>query len=410
MTDLACPIQRSLPDIGYTRTDDDSIKTYDPYDLWALDLGVNVRRNYYEGKKTGKLRAITLGLLDWLFPLASRRLLNCPRKLHPITAALLCLTEIKNGKNSGIPEFEEYWIGTFSELAAKQGDPYWAWGLGFPWMSKNGLYGPDIPFVTHTPYVMEALSNFRNPRAVEMLDGTWKFLDNLIVMSDGDSELALSYAPIHEPRIVVNANSYAAYAYALHAARGYAQQQSLDRSFKLANWILNNQNEDGLWWYYADNLPGNFIDCFHTCFVIKNLVKASSLIPELQDMCRPAIDRGRNAIRSSFIDAKSGLCRRFVVRDFKDPFVWDLYDQAEYLGLLIDFGHLDDASEFLGRIGNAFVAKGLICARIDMFGRKWGTDFLRWGIAPLHYQAARLRSALRSLPQAHPCTNNVHHA
>lgn len=406
MPDQALTVQLNLPDIGQVRKGSDNIKTYDPYDLWALDLGVNVRRNYYAGKLTGKFGAIALGLLDWLAPVASRKFLNCPRKLHPITAALICLTELKESGNRHGPEFEDHWIHTFSELAATPGSPFCAWGLGFPWMSKNGLYDPDIPFVTHTPYVMEALSSFRDPRAVEMLDGTWKFLESLIVMTESESELALSYAPVQEPRIVVNANSYAAYAYALHAARGHKQKKSLDRCRRLVNWILNKQNADGLWWYYADDSSGNFIDCFHTCFVVKNLVKASSLVPEFQAIARPAIDRGWDAIRSNFLDRQTGLCKRFAVRDFKDPYVWDLYDQAEYLGLLIDFGRFDDAAEFLQTVCGAFVRNGVVHARIDMFGRRWGANFFRWGIAPLYYHVSRMRAVHLGQPQSHFCLNN----
>ncbi|MEF8728834.1 MAG: hypothetical protein V5B34_11560 [Accumulibacter sp.] len=390
----------TLLGIEVNHRNSDNISTYDPYDLWALDVGITVREKYYAGETVGRMGAVALGLLDWLVPLVSRRILDCPRRLHPITAGLLCLAESKYGEICDREEFESFWIHTFSELATQAGNPSGAWGLGFRWMSKNGLYGPEIPFITHTPYVMEALSNIRDSRAADMLDGTWNFLNSLIVMAESESELALSYAPVREPRIVVNANSYAAFAYALQASREYQQQQSLDRTFKLVSWLLQRQNDDGLWWYYADNEPGNFIDCFHTCFVVKNLVKVCALIPELESVCRPAIDLGWSAIRSSFMDHQRGLCKRFAIRDFKDPFVWDLYDQAEYLGLLIDFDCLEEAASFATRVCNAFVRGSTPHARIDVFGRKWGANFLRWGIAPFHYQSVRLRSAIKSRIQS----------
>ena len=45
--------------------------------------------------------------------------------------------------------------------AAQEDETSISWGLGFPWMSKNGLYGSELPFITHTPYAMEALLHLR---------------------------------------------------------------------------------------------------------------------------------------------------------------------------------------------------------------------------------------------------------
>ncbi len=268
-------------------------------------------------------------------------------------------------------------------------------------MSKNGLYGPEIPFVTHTPYVMEALlvlsewPELCDP-AMRLFHGTWGFLASLQIMQEGQDDLALSYAPVAEPRIVVNANSYAAFAYALHAIYGKEarRKEAEHRAERLARWVVRQQDKNGAWFYYADREPGNFIDCFHSCFVVKNLRKVKQLLPSLTDLVEPAIHQGWQFLQNAFFDGQARLCRRFAARAHRDPFCWDLYDQAEFLGLLVDFGELDRAKLFAS-LEARFRRNGDWYCKIDLLGRRWGKHFLRWGIVPFWYQRARLDAQIR---------------
>ncbi len=81
------------------------------------------------------------------------------------------------------------------------------------------------------------------------------------------------------------------------------------------------------------------------------------------------------------------------MRAQRDPFKLDLYDQAEYLGLLVDFDLLDEAVEFSARVEMRFRKGEHWYCRIDIFGRRWGKDFLRWGIVPFWYHRARLKKS-----------------
>jgi len=376
-----------------------NIASFDPYDLWATPFGIAVRRWYYAGHAFGKVVAVGLGVIDWLVPGMSRRMIGAKRRNYPIVVAHEVLWR-KVERRLIEPEACELLQCLRSIAAAPGGDTVWAWGLGFPWMSKNGLYGPEIPFVTHTPYVMEALLAMAETvsvrsEAMKLFYGTWGFLKSLEVMHDGSDDLALSYAPVDEPRILVNANAYAAFAYALHAKYGKDEHHEIakEKIDKITRWVASQQNDDGSWFYYADNEPGNFIDCFHSCFVIKNLLKVVRLFPEFSGRLHSPIEKGWAYIRNGLYDSRSGLCRRFAVRAQRDPFRWDLYDQAEYLGLLVDFGLLEEASEFADRVERMFRKGNHWYCRIDIFGRRWGKDFLRWGIVPFWYHKARLKQA-----------------
>lgn len=377
-----------------------SVTAFDPYDLWALPFCVEIRKYYYDGNIKGRFFAIVITLADLTAPVLIRRVLQLAPQSYPILSAHECMRALLlSVKSSSVSNLHD-----LHSLSVDPDNEYLAWGLGFSWMSKNGLYGPEIPFITHTPYVMEALLALsRTPalhhEAMNMFDGTWVFLESLKVMYEDDARLALSYAPIDEPRIVVNANAYAAFAYALHAAHGKLEVRELARakSLRLTRWVVSQQSDDGSWLYYADHEPGNFIDGFHSCFVVKNLIKVTRLLPDITPLVAGATKQGWAYIQSTLFDEKVGLCRRFAQRSHLDPFKWDLYDQAEYLGLLIDFDLLEEAREFAARVELRFKKGQHWYCRIDVFGRRWGRDFLRWGIAPFQYHQARLDRALKEV-------------
>ncbi len=372
--------------------------SFDPYDLWCTSFGIRARQSFYRGAFSGKLGALAVVLADWLLPLTSRKLLGAQPRAYPILSAHKWLLTAHQGVSSGCCKAALYDLRSqavgLPDMAA--------WGLGFPWMSKNGLYEPDVPFVTHTPYVMEALLVLADrpelyDEAMSLFHGTWNFLESLKVMHKGNDDLALSYAPVEEPRIVVNANCYAAFAYTLHSVHGKREVRDEARlkAKQLGRWVVCQQQADGSWFYYADREPGNFIDCFHSCFVIKNLFKAKRLLPDLADIVDQPIKKGWRYIKEEFYDRRAGLCHRFTVRSHRDPFRWDLYDQAEFLGLLVDFGELDRAIDFAKRVEKRFSKGNNWYCRIDIFGRCWGRNFFRWGIMPFWYHRSRLERALR---------------
>ncbi len=190
----------------------------------------------------------------------------------------------------------------------------------------------------------------------------------------------------------VNANAYAAFAYALHSRHGRPDLQDVarDKAKRLAQWVISRQRDNGSWLYYSDDDTGNFIDCFHSCFVMKNLIKVGHLLTDVSGMVTAAIALGRAYVRKELYDEEFVLCRRFAKRDIRDPYRWDLYDQAEYLGLMIDMGEIEKAKSFARRVEDKFqIAEHWYC-RIDVFGRRWGRGFLRWGIAPYWYHKTRL--------------------
>ena len=363
--------------------------SFDPYDIWSIPKIGRVKQLWSRGNLSVAMVLFPIGFMEYLTPLLLRKAFRIKGNRFSHVEVMLAFAH---------DCFDQDLIKILRQLRIDNA----AWGLPFGWFSKNGSYGENTPYVTITPYVMEALLALaKKPvfyaQAMEMFHDTWGFLEALKVMQESEDGIALSYAPVDEPRIVINANSYAALAYALHACHGRPEIRvtAANRAERLLRWVVTQQQEDGSWYYYADREHGNFIDCFHSCFVVKNLFKVGHLLPELADIGRPAITHGWDYIQSDLFDKHQGLCRRFARRAQRDPFRWDLYDQAEFLGLLVDFGELEWAERFAQHVELRFRKGTHWYCRIDILGRRWGRDFIRWGIAPFLYHRARLEKALR---------------
>lgn len=371
-------------------------KCYDPYDIWALPVGISIRDAYYKGTLRGKFGAALISLADLLSPSLLRKISAAQPRHYPIVLSHQVLQLTTENRLSS--EQAQSYLDLFQcSVANRPNTSFSSWGLGFSWMSKNGLYGPEVSFITHTPYVMEALVQLRkvpscHDNATQLFQGTWDFLETLKPMYEDVKALALSYAPISEPRIVVNANSYAAYSYALHATYGHSsvKERALERVEKILCWILRQQQSNNLWSYYADDSPGNFIDCFHSCFILKNLYKINKQFPTTFSYLLPILETSLVSLQQHFFDGHSGLCRRYYKRDFLDGFKWDLYDQAEYLGILIDFSQYNQAVELVSEIEKRFMNGNDLYCKIDITGRRWGKNFLRWGISSYLYHKSRL--------------------
>ncbi|MDH5694173.1 MAG: hypothetical protein OEZ47_13830, partial [Gammaproteobacteria bacterium] len=129
-------------------------KAHDPYDLWATDFGVFAKSQYLNGGTTGKILVYLVGVLDWVFPVLSRRLFGCKKRAYPIVVAHNILIEAGGSEVDHNKLLKLLDLLTETRCIQQGGG---AWGLGFRWVDKRCTYEENIPFVTHTPYVMEAL-------------------------------------------------------------------------------------------------------------------------------------------------------------------------------------------------------------------------------------------------------------
>src|SRR5208283_1232845 len=117
------------------------------------------------------------------------------------------------------------------------------------------------------------------------------------------------------------------------------QQRVAERNL---NFVLESQNADGSWNYASDG-KRDFVDHFHTCFVLKALAKIEALTGHAQ--CTKAIERGISYYTRNLFD-KQGTPRPFSRAPRLTVYRRELYDYAECINLAIllpgRFPRLDD--------------------------------------------------------------------
>jgi hypothetical protein len=97
------------------------------------------------------------------------------------------------------------------------------------------------------------------------------------------------------------------------------------------NFVLASQNADGSWYYSTDGAR-DFIDHFHTCFVLKALTKIEGLTGNNQ--CTDAIERGVRYYVKNLFDDK-GLPLPFSKAPRLTIYRRELYDYAECINLAV---------------------------------------------------------------------------
>jgi len=140
-----------------------------------------------------------------------------------------------------------------------------------------------------------------------------------------------SYTPDPKQSVgVVNANAYRAFLLT-RAAEDFADERFRKVAERNLNFVLECQNADGSW-YYANDGKRNFTDHFHTCFVLKALVKIEEITGNRA--CTAAIEKGISYYVSHLFDG-SGLPKPFSRRPRLTVYRRELYDYAECINLAV---------------------------------------------------------------------------
>jgi len=115
------------------------------------------------------------------------------------------------------------------------------------------------------------------------------------------------------------------------AAVDFSEEQYRKVAERNLNFVIESQNTDGSWHYSKDG-QRDFVDHFHTCFVLKALAKIEQLAGSAA--CRNAIERGISYYVKSLFDS-NGLPMPFSKRPRLTVYRRELYDYAECLNLAV---------------------------------------------------------------------------
>jgi hypothetical protein len=210
----------------------------------------------------------------------------------------------------------------------------YCWGYPFDWVTRNGVMKEQTPLITTTPYVYEAfLQVFESDPNEE-----WRGVLESIVrhactdikdFKTSDSASSCSYNP-YDKGGVINAAAYRAFLLA-SAANFFARDEYWVIAERNLNFVLDAQNPDGSWFYAVDGVR-DFVDHFHTCFVMKALAKIHSLTNHQK--CLAALAKGVGYYLANLF-SEDGLPRPFAKAPRLTVYKCELYDCAECINLCL---------------------------------------------------------------------------
>jgi hypothetical protein len=193
----------------------------------------------------------------------------------------------------------------------------------------------DTPFITSTPYVYEAfLQVFEIDRHDEWRDVLESIirhacLDIKDFRASGTAS-SCGYSPDDTRGGVVNAAAYRA-AMLMSASRVFARDEYRNIAERNLAFVLESQNLDGSWPYAVDGAR-DFVDHFHTCFVMKALAKIHGVTGD--PACLDALSRGVKYYLENLFDI-DGLPRPFAKAPRLTVYKRELYDCAESINLCL---------------------------------------------------------------------------
>lgn len=363
----------------------DDLSTFDPYDIWTTDLGFWVKDLFNRNRILGVGPAAALALFDAFVNNASRMFYE--KREYPIVRALAAQTLLNvYQQEPDTPLLDRAKVHLDWLVAHScQGFSGLCWGLGFQHaVSKTIKHAENTPFSTMTPYALEAFVRFAEVTGTKDFDDSIRsvltfFENDILAMEETDTWMATSYSPLRD-RVVVNASSYTMFAYALGVRHfgDAAPPAWRERVTKLHRFVANQQRPDGSWLYSPEGK--SFIDCFHSCIVLKNLIKTDRIVPLPGG--RASADRGYAYLKQNFLDYKTHLYKRFSLSNKPSIVKFDLYDNAEMLLIAALLGDKSECQALSHSIELNFFCKDDIFSQIDFLGFRRNRNMLRWAVLP----------------------------
>ncbi|HVU33783.1 MAG TPA: hypothetical protein VHE61_10135 [Opitutaceae bacterium] len=304
----------------------------DHQDFYASRVGRAAKSLYYRNKMAGTLAVLPMVACEAFVPWTRR--FFYPRMRLPIADAHYAMGFALLYRATDRREHYARALHFLDVLEQTRCPAYsdYAWGYPFDWQTRHGVFKAGTPLITTTPYCYEAFEYVwridANPRWQAILRSTAQHvLRDYDDVPAGPNAATCTYFPHEEPG-VVNASAYRAFVLA-SAHREFSEDRFWAAAEKNVNFVLQCQNSDGSWPYAMDGVR-DFVDHFHTCFVLKGLAKIERLTGH--EGCRRAIDRGV-AYYLENLFAEDGLPKPFAKAPRMTVYKRELYDCAECLNL-----------------------------------------------------------------------------
>lgn len=383
--------------------------SYDHQSFFSGKLGRAAKALYYRRPLLGTAAVVPMVFCETFVP-SARRLFWKPQRF-PIADAQYAMGFAFLARVYGSTTYYRravHFLDVLQETRCRSYQDY-CWGYPFDWETRTGTIKEGTPLITTLPYAFEAFST------VYALDENKKWLRIMQSIADHGYEAyrdlpttegaaSCAYTPAPADRCgVVNASAYRAF---LLTSAGIKLSDSryLDVAKKNLSFVLASQNADGSWYYSIDGTR-DFVDHFHTCFVLKALAKIEKLTGDVR--CADAIKRGVDYYVRNLCDA-NGLPLPFSKKPRMTVYRRELYDYAECINLAtLLLGRFPKLDEILSS-----VVRDLFMRWTKLDGSFRSRELLvGWDNVPMHRwaQSQVFRSLCLLLSRLSGCRDGTDH-
>jgi hypothetical protein len=372
--------------------------SYDHQTFFASDLGRWAKRLYYKKPLLGAIAVAPMIFSEAFVP--SARKLFWKRQRLPIADAHYAMGFAFLAQ---VLDEEKYYRRAvhFVEVLEQTRCPGFkshAWGYPFTWETRFGAMQAGTPLITTVPYAYEAFREVylidHDPRWREAMLSTARHVyEDYKDFATSERAASCSYYPDYEHG-VINASAYRAFTLT-QAAIDFSDDRYLKVADRNLNFVFETQNADGSWFYSTEG-KRNFVDHFHTCFVLKALAKIEALTHNPE--CAKVIARGVDYYVKNLFD-EEGWPKPFSRRPRLTVYRREGYDYAECINLAVLLaGRFPALDEILARV-----------SKLEGWQKRDGSFrsrqlFLGWDNVPMHRwaQSQMFRSLCFLLYRNHP--------
>ena len=310
--------------------------SYDHQSFFASDFGRSAKALYYRKPLLGTLAVAPMIFCEAFVP--STRKLFWKAQRFPIADAHYAMGFAFLSQALGQEQHYKravHFLEVLKETRSPSYDHY-CWGYPFNWETRRGTMKEGTPLITTVPYAYEAFRQVyqidRDPQWREIMQSIAQHaLQDYQDFETSPNASTCSYNPEPEDSSgVINASAYRAFLLTM-AAVDFSEERYRKVAERNLNFVIESQNADGSWYYSTDG-ERDFVDHFHTCFVLKALAKIEELTG--CSRCRNAIERGVSYYVKSLF-GPNGLPAPFSKPPRLTVYRRELYDYAECVNLAV---------------------------------------------------------------------------
>lgn len=354
--------------------------SWDHQSYFAGRVGRAAKGLYYRNRLLGTLAVAPMIASEAFFPSARR--LFAGKQRFPIADAHYAMGFAMLAKALNDDRHYEravHFLEVLKETRTR-GFEHYCWGYPFDWVTRTGTFKAGTPFITSVPYMYEAFSEVYR---IDRLAQWWDIMQSIAEHAFHDyhdkptspDAASCAYSPAKDdPCGVINASAYRAFLLT-KAGLDFSRNDYLQVAERNLRFVVEAQNSNGSWYYSVDGAR-DFVDHFHTCFVLKALAKIELLTGNA--LCTRAIERGIDYYLANLFD-ENGEPKPFSKRPRLTVYKNELYDYAECLNLCVllsgRFTRLDNTLSRLSNFETWQKADGSFRAR---------KLYLGWDNTPMH--------------------------